>query len=122
MSSKAFTGSATAATNGKRYSEEYRREAVRILEAGRSATQLARELGVSTWSLTQWKKRYGAGKAAAGSAGRSPAAPGDGDASAVTLAAELASVRAELHTVTRQREILKKALSILGQESPNAIH
>jgi hypothetical protein len=39
----------------------------------------------------------------------------------VALAAELAQVRAELYTITRQRDILKKALSILGQESPSVI-
>lgn len=121
MSSKTSTVGAPATKAGKRYSEEFRREAVRILESGRSATQLARELGVSTWTLCYWKKRYGVGKAGADSLGRSPREAGGGDANAVALAAELASVRAELHTVTRQREILKKALAILGQESPNAI-
>lgn len=122
MSLKASTVSASVARSGKRHTEEFRREAVRILEAGRSATHLVRELGISTWSLCQWKKRYGAGKAAAGSVGLSPDESSEGGASAVALAAELASVRAELHTVTRQREILKKALAILGQESPNAMH
>mgnify|MGYP001171400088 CR=1 FL=1 len=121
MSLKASTASTAATKIGKRHSEEFRREAVRILEAGRSATQLARELGVSTWSLSQWKKRYGIGKAGTGPAGRSRTGTGAGDADAVALADELASVRAELHAVTRQREILKKALAILGQESPNVM-
>lgn len=121
MSTKASAGQPFESRTRKQHSEEFRREAVRILEAGRSATQLARELGVSTWTLCHWKKRYGVGKAGTGSVGRSPTESGGGDANAVALAAELASVRAELHTVTRQREILKKALAILGQESPHAI-
>ena len=39
----------------------------------------------------------------------------------MALADELAQVRAELYTITRQRDILKKALAILGQESLSAI-
>jgi hypothetical protein len=39
----------------------------------------------------------------------------------VQLADELAQVRAELYAMSRQRDILKKALAILGQESLNAI-
>jgi transposase len=104
----------SVATNGKRFDEEFRREAVALLEAGRSATQLARELGVSTWSLCQWKKRYGGGSTVANGgkqAGRS------GEANAVALADEVLRLRAELHAVSRQRDILKKALSIVGQDS-----
>jgi transposase-like protein len=60
------------AGRGKCYDEEFQKEAVRLLEAGRPAAQLARELGVSTWSLGQWKKRHGAGRAASAPVGRSP--------------------------------------------------
>lgn len=109
------------APRGKRFSREFQQEAVRILEAGRNRAQLSRELGVSTWSLTRWKKLHGVGGAGVGSVGRSPKGANGGDANAVQLASELAGVRAELYTVTRQRDILKKALAILGQESPSAI-
>jgi len=105
----------------KRFSREFQQEAVRILEAGRNRAQLSRELGVSTWSLTRWKKLHGVGGAGVGSVGRSPKGANGGDANAVQLASELAGVRAELYTVTRQRDILKKALAILGQESPSVI-
>ena len=66
----------------------------------RSAEQLAVELGVSSWSLKRWAKHYG----------RDPAA----------LVVENARLRRELETVSRQRDILKKALGILGQEPPNS--
>ena len=102
MTTKTDSAAASDNRKGKRYSEEFQQKAVRILEAGRSLAQLSRELGVSTWSLRRWTTRHGAG-------------------SAVSLAVELAEVRAELRTVTRQREILKKALAILGQESPSGI-
>jgi transposase len=103
----------------KRYSEEFQREAVRLLEAGRPVAQLSRELGVSVWNLGQWRLRQGAGV---------PHSPmhhskevGLEGAQTVSLALELARTKAELATVTKQREILKKALSILGQEFPNAM-
>jgi transposase-like protein len=38
------------------------------------------------------------------------------------MAEELAALRSQLHTMTRQRDILKKALGILGQESLNTIN
>ena len=43
----------------KRYSEEFQREAVRLLEAGCPAAQLSRELGVSVWNIGQWRARHG---------------------------------------------------------------
>lgn len=111
------TDPAESRTPYKQYDEEFRREAVALLEAGRSATQLARELGISAWSLSQWKKRYGTGAAAAAAPGRSPQSPRAGEASPVALADEVVRLRAELQAVSRQRDILKKALSILGQDS-----
>jgi transposase len=102
----------------KRYDQEFRREALALLKAGRSNTQLARELGVSAWTLTRWKReaRDGAGGGAAGQAGPGPVLASGGGPSAVALAGELAALRAELAIVTRQRDILKKALGILGQD------
>jgi transposase-like protein len=101
-------------SHSRRFDEEFRREAVALLEKGRSATQLARELGVSTWSLCQWKKRYGARAAAAPAAGMSPR---KGSAAEVAVADEVLRLRAELQAVSRQRDILKKALTIMGQDS-----
>ena len=101
--------------NGRRFDAEFRREAVALLEKGRSATQLARELGVSTWSLCQWKKRYGT-RTTGAPAGPS-VSPRKGAAAEVALADEVLRLRAELHAVSRQRDILKKALTIMGQDS-----
>lgn len=114
---KQTNSTAKASAQRKQFDEEFRREAVALLEAGRNATQLSRELGVSTWSLCQWKKRYGAGAAQAAAPGQSPQSLRAGEASPVALADEVARLRAQLHTVSRQRDILKKALSILGQDN-----
>ena len=117
MKSKAESKPETGSPFGKRYDQEFQKEAVRLLESGRSASQLSREIGVSTWSLGIWKKRHGVGAAAAGAVGRSPKGDCEGSSDAVALTAEVARLRSELYTVTRQREILKKALSILGQDA-----
>jgi transposase len=91
-----------------RYDEEFKRNAVEILESGeRSAVQLGRELGVSDCSLGKWKRQYG----------RQAQEAGKG------LGAEqsrIAQLERELAAVSRQRDILKKALAILGQEPNNS--
>jgi transposase len=96
---------------GRRFDEEFKRDAVRMLESRiRTAEQLAAELGVSSWSLKRWAKVYGQNSAGGG--------PPVADGAALML--ENARLRRELETVSRQRDILKKALGILGQEPPNS--
>jgi transposase len=99
----------TTSKYGRRFGEEFQRDAVRMLESGeRTVKQLSQELGVSSWSLKRWSKRHGS----------------RGERRAVKQASELelenAKLRRELETVSRQRDILKKALGILGQESNNS--
>ena len=92
----------------RRYDEEFKRNAVELLEAGgRSAVQLSRELGISDCSLGKWKRQYG-------HQGR-----GDLSGSEATQS-RIVELESELAAVTRQRDILKKALAILGQEPNNS--
>jgi transposase len=104
---------------GLRFDEEFKRSAVEMLESGgRSATQLGAELGISSWSLGRWKKIYGrtaAGTGPDGGGGPVPAAGRPAD-----LVSENARLRRELEVTSRQRDILKKACAILGQEPWNA--
>jgi transposase len=102
----------------RQYDEQFKRDAVALFEGGRSATQLARELGVSQWNLRDWKRIFGTGGIkAASSPAKAPAAGGT-----VEQAVELADLRRELEAVKRQRDILKKALAIVAQDPPNATH
>jgi transposase len=79
-----------------------------MLNSGeRSAQQLSQELGVSVWSLKRWNKEFPIG---------GPTGPGAFRASAL----EIARLRRELEFITRQRDILKKALGILGQDPWNS--
>ena len=91
-----------------RYDEEFKRNAVELLESGeRSAVQLGRELGVSDCSLGKWKRQYGRqGQAARSAHGADQS--------------RIAELERELAAVSRQRDILKKALAILGQEPSNS--
>jgi transposase len=88
---------------GKRFDEEFQRDAVRMLQSGeRTIGQLSQELGVSTWSLKRWTKLHSRGdKAGTG-----------GSLSALEL--ENAKLRRELETVSRQRDILSLVLSNRG--------
>jgi transposase len=110
--------SASSPARRRQYDEQFKRDAVALLEGGRSATRLARELGISQWNLRDWKRLFGTGgpKAASSPAMASAAA------STVEQAVELADLRRELEAVKRQRDILKKALAIVAQEPSTATH
>lgn len=105
------------------HDEAFKEQAVLLMAEGtRSIEALARELGVSSKTLRNWRQRYGAAEAGARSAQTSlrVCAPGDGARGPIALAAENARLLAELRHVTIQRDILKKALAIVGQTSPTA--
>ena len=43
----------------KRYDEEFKRQAVElVIHSGKTQAQIARELDVSEYNLTLWKKEY----------------------------------------------------------------
>lgn len=104
----------------RRYDEQFKRDAVALVESGRKASQLARELGISPWNLRDWKERYGTGAAAVRQPARSAGLANEGSPSAVAAAVELADLRRELEATRRQRDILKKALAIVAQEDASA--
>ena len=86
------------------YDEEFKRSAVELLESGgRSAVQLSRELGISDCSLGKWKRQYGKGARSSAS---------------LTEQSRIVQLERQVEYLSRQRDILKKALAILGQD-PN---
>jgi transposase len=92
----------------QRYSPEFKREAVRVLELGQKpATQLALELDVRRNQLYKWQKELGAkGDEAFQGSGRKAGAP----------ATEVAQLKADLKRVTEERDILKKAATYFAKE------
>jgi transposase-like protein len=92
-----------------RYDSEFKQNAVALVKSGRSINEVARDLGVSDWSLRHWIRLEKEGqqlKEPATIAGETPEQR------------ELRQLRQENEYLRRQRDILKKALGILSAEMP----
>ncbi len=88
----------------KRFSEEFKIEAVRqITERGHKVADVAARLGISTWSLYQWRKQYAGDEGSRREAGEQ--------------AQEVRRLKAELRRVTEERDILKKAAAYFAKQS-----
>jgi transposase len=95
----------------KRYSEEFKRQAVELLiHSGKRQAQVARELGVSDYTLTLWKRTY-LGQLKPGELEGEQLSPKE-------MFEKIRQLQKENEYLKRQREILKKAMSIVGEE-PN---
>lgn len=97
----------------KRYSEEFKRDAIALVaSSGRTVTEVARELGVSSESLRGWvKKSNGTGQAGAGAS----VAAGSGLDAAERE--ELKRLRKLATDQAKTIEILKKATAFFAKES-----
>jgi len=95
------------------YDAEFKREAVRLLlTSGKTATQLARELGVSSWSLGRWKQdELNATSEIDGPGEVRPLA---------TVEQENRELRREMEALRRQRDLLKKAIAICSEDGLGA--
>jgi transposase len=93
----------------RRYNRESKNNAVALVRSGRTVTDVARDLGVSKWSLGRWVEQARTGQALS-----------EPKTLSVETAEqrELRRLRQELENVSRQRDILKKALGILSAEVP----
>lgn len=90
--------------SSKRYSEEFKIEAVKqITERGYSVQEVAGRLGTTTHSLYAWRKKYGQGSQRA--------------TELTDQQAEIRRLRHELKRVTEERDILKKATAYFAKES-----
>lgn len=87
------------------YDEAFKGNAVELwLQGGKSVAQIARELGISTQTLKQWKQQLTA-----------LPATGPGQRSPQQLEEEIRRLKRELLHVGRQRDILK-TLGILSAD------
>lgn len=81
---------------GKRYTEEFKIEAVKqVTERGYSVADVAQRLGTTTHSLYTWLNKFGE--------------PNPRLADKVDLSSENARLKSELRRMTEERDILKKA-------------
>lgn len=110
-----------AIKKGNAYPQEFREEAVRYwLSSGKKVKkvkkvkEVAQELGVSDWSLSRWRQEMEATTSATGQVTTSQSI----ELNALELAKENGRLRRENEALLRQRDILKKAISIFCVESP----
>ena len=91
----------------KRYDEEFKRQAVElVIHSGKAQAQIARELGVSEYSLTLWKKDY---------LGHLKPAQVDGEQMAPEQMLEkIRQLQRENEYLKRQREILTHLSQLAG--------
>lgn len=79
----------------RNYTNEFRQECVNLLlSSGRGLKRVAAELGISSNALRTWRDR----------------------APIADAAAEIRRLQREVEYLRRQREILKKAMSILSED------
>jgi transposase len=90
----------------RKYTAEFRAEAVRMVESGHSQAEVSRQLGISDQTLWNWVHQ------AAIDSGR-------GKPEELTSAErdELRQLRREVERLREEREILKKATAFFAKES-----
>jgi transposase-like protein len=114
----------------KNVDENFKVAAVQRLQTGNvPANDLAKELGVSIWSLRRWSRKYrkrtAAGEGAAGEPATFATAPEElpakpsGEPPVVDggLIAAIARIELEISSLDKQRQALKMAVEILRQRS-----
>ena len=85
----------------RRFTEEFKAEAVQMLLDGHTAASVCERLGLSSVNLLYtWKRKLVA----------------QGGPAAVGLEGRVRELEAELRRVERERDILKKALTIFGRD------
>ncbi len=87
----------TANPPRRKYDEDFKQNAVKMIEHGQSVRSVAQALGVSENLLHKWKQTRNANRS--------------------DLAVENAELRARLGQVEQERDILKKALSIFSRQT-----
>ena len=101
-------GTMNTSKSGRRYDKQFKQDAVALVQGGREIVEVARDLGVSVWSLRYWVKRAQEGPLT--------------EVRTLTQESpeqrELRRLRQENDYLRRQRDILKKALAIVSDQNP----
>lgn len=106
----------------KKYTDEYRNEAMElVLRSDRTISEIARDLGISHWTLREWYKQVPMAKKQKRSgrpAGKQPqAAEESPEKRLAQLEREVAKLRRDNETLRMEREILEKAATFFAKES-----
>ncbi|MCU1281318.1 MAG: transposase [bacterium] len=94
-------------SKARRYSVEFKREAVELLRrSGKTATDVAKDLGIPYQNLSRWKEQADKRNAKAKATPRSASA----------LEVENAELRRQLERVGMERDFLKKAAAFFAKD------
>jgi len=95
----------------RKYDKDFKRDAVAmVIRSGKSATDVAKDLGINGVMLSRWKQEHLARMdESCGALPESGLKPSE-------VEADNRRLRRELAYVSEQRDILKKAISIFSQE------
>lgn len=91
----------------RRYTEEFKAQAVEILKTGKPVSELAHDLGVGSDLLYAWKRSAQVGSEGTRAGGE------------LSEAHDLRALRRENAQLRMENDILKKAAIILGTKSPH---
>lgn len=89
------------------YDKLFKENAVKLSYERKNVSELARELGISPMLLYRWRKEYESKGALS--------FPGNGIQALSDEAKELADLRKKMQEAETERDILKKALSIISK-------
>ena len=97
---------------GRRFDDEFKREVAALAsKPGATNEQVGRDLGVSPWSVSRWKRRYSGGESTP-TAVASASSPG---VSIQELERRIRLLERENADLREQRTILKKAVAIFSE-------
>jgi len=93
----------------RQYTQEFKKEAVEYsLTSGKTVEEVARDLGISHHNLTRWRTQYRKrGDLAFAGHGKENLTPQE---------EKVRKLQKELHDITQERDILKKALAIFTKK------
>ena len=98
--------------SGRRYDAGFKESAVGLIKSGRSFNEVAEDLGVSAWTIRMWVKRHDRGEELNQRKALADLTPEQ---------RENRRLRQEIEYLRRQRDILKKALSIVSDGHTNDV-
>src|SRR4051812_32743703 len=95
---------------GRRFDEEFKREVAAMAgRPGATNKQVGRDLGVSPWSVSRWRREYG------GEGQRAPAPAASPGVNVRELERRMKALERENADLREQRTILKKAVALFSE-------